>query len=101
MYNYSRIINFLLSNLGIVIFFAFIYMIYIKLNLSSNSDNDFNGLNNKSSFIDFLYFAFTIQTTIGFGDIFPKTKIAKILIMCQQFTLLYGLDLIKNYLNLK
>ena len=101
MYNYSQLLNFLLSKAGIIIFYSLIYMIYIKLNLSSNSDNDFNGLNNKSSFIDFLYFAFTVQTTIGFGDIYPKTKIAKILIMSQQFTILYGLDLIKNYFTLR
>jgi hypothetical protein len=97
---YNSILSFLLSNIGIVIFFAIIYMIYIKLNLSSSSHSDFNGLNNKSSFIDFLYFAFTVQTTIGFGDIYPKTKMAKILIMSQQFTLLYGLDLIKKYFKL-
>tara|TARA_Y100001933_G_C18535725_1_gene370996 strand:- start:58 stop:360 length:303 start_codon:yes stop_codon:yes gene_type:complete len=100
MYNYS-IINFLLSNFGIVIFFAVLYMIYIKFNLSSNSDNQFNGLNSKSTFIDFLYFSFSVQTTVGFGDIFPKTKIAKILIMSQQLTLLFGLDIIKKYLNVK
>tara|TARA_Y100001978_G_C23469577_1_gene326326 strand:- start:9 stop:311 length:303 start_codon:yes stop_codon:yes gene_type:complete len=100
MYNYS-IINFLLSNFGIVIFFALLYMIYIKFNLSSNSDNQFNGLNSKSTFIDFLYFSFSVQTTVGFGDIFPKTKIAKILIMSQQLTLLFGLDIIKKYLNVK
>jgi len=100
MYNNLYIINFLFSNLGVVILFALLYMIYVKSSLYSTTDNEFNGLNSKSTFIDFLYFSFSIQTTVGFGDIFAKSKIAKILIMCQQLTLIFGLDLIKKYINL-
>tara|TARA_B100000902_G_C26523732_1_gene534521 strand:+ start:188 stop:478 length:291 start_codon:yes stop_codon:yes gene_type:complete len=91
-----NLISFLTTNLGIVVLFSIIYMVYIKFGISSNEE--FNGLNSESTLIDFLYFSLTVQSTVGFGDITPKTKIARLLVMCQQFTLLYGLDIIKKFL---
>tara|TARA_B100001094_G_scaffold127434_1_gene123379 strand:- start:443 stop:739 length:297 start_codon:yes stop_codon:yes gene_type:complete len=93
----NNLISFLTTNLGIIVLFGIIYMIYIKFGISSNPNEEFNGLNSESTLMDFLYFSFTIQSTVGFGDITPKTKIARVLVMCQQFTLLYGLDIIKKF----
>ena len=41
--------------------------------------------NNYVSFIDGFYFSMTTLSTTGYGDITPKTTIAKIIIMTQQF----------------
>lgn len=40
-------------------------------------------LNNFNSFIDGFYFSMTTVTTIGFGDITPKTTLSKIVVMTQ------------------
>jgi len=41
-------------------------------------------LNGFNSFIDGLYFSMTTITTVGFGDVLPKTTLAKIVVMTQQ-----------------
>lgn len=42
-------------------------------------------LNNFTSYIDGFYFSMTTLSTVGFGDITPKTSLAKIIIMSQLF----------------
>ena len=70
-------------NLVIVFVYAIIYQ-QIKTQIY--------GLDEDSSFIDCLYFSFTIQSTVGFGDLGPKTKIAKIIVMSQQLILISELS---------
>tara|TARA_B100000886_G_scaffold338830_1_gene302597 strand:- start:7938 stop:8324 length:387 start_codon:yes stop_codon:yes gene_type:complete len=66
-------------NLVVIFVYAIIYQ-QIK--------TQFYGLDDDSSFIDCLYFSFSIQSTVGFGDLGPKTKIAKIIVMSQQLILI-------------
>ena len=66
-------------NLVVIFIYAIIYQ-QIK--------TQFYGLDDDSSFIDCLYFSFTIQSTVGFGDLGPKTKFAKIIVMSQQLILI-------------
>lgn len=40
------------------------------------------------SVIDPFYFAFTTMSTVGYGDYGPKTNIAKVVVMSQQFILM-------------
>lgn len=40
--------------------------------------------------IDPLYFSFTTMSTVGYGDISPKTRRAKMLVMTQQMFLMFG-----------
>jgi hypothetical protein len=87
----SNVNEFLTHNIGVAIIFAFIYMFYVKY-YSTNKDSEFNGLNSSSSLIDFLYFSLTIQSTVGFGDSYPISQSAKILVMIQQASLLYELS---------
>lgn len=37
--------------------------------------------------LDSLYYSMITQTTIGYGDIVPLSNVAKIVCMCQMFTL--------------
>jgi hypothetical protein len=53
-----------------------------------SGEDHFNGLDKSSSFLDHLYFTFTIQSTVGFGDIYPKSAIAKTVVMLQQSVLI-------------
>jgi hypothetical protein len=84
------------TNLGIAIIFAIIYMFYVKSKLSKYPNKEFKNLNSSSSFVDFLYFSIGVQSTVGFSNIYPRTHIARILVIIQQITLLFGLELIKK-----
>jgi len=78
---YLGIINF-----TIILFFATIY--YFLWN--SDKTLYFNGLNENSNFIDILYFTTTTQSTIGYGDITPIHKLSRIIVMCQQISMIIG-----------
>ena len=80
MNSFYKLLSF---NLVVIFIYAIIYQ-QIK--------TQFYGLDDDSSFIDCLYFAFTIQSTVGFGEIGPKTKIAKIIVMSQQLILISELS---------
>ena len=38
--------------------------------------------------LDPFYFSFTTMSSVGYGDYSPKTNLAKVLVMCQQFMML-------------
>ena len=80
MNSFYKVMSF---NLVVIFIYAIIYQ-QIK--------TQFYGLDDDSSFIDCLYFSFTIQSTVGFGEIGPKTKIAKIIVMSQQLILISELS---------
>ena len=56
----------------------------------------------KDGLVDPFYFSFTTMSSVGYGDYSPQTRIAKMLVMSQQFLLigevvsLFGLDRIGN-----
>ena len=54
-------------------------------------EGNWNGMDNESTFFDCFYFSFTTMTTIGYGDISPSSKIAKIFCLCQQLIVLFQL----------
>ena len=67
-----------------------------------------NAPNEKSSYLDrlfnMIYFSSTTFSTVGYGDIYPKSKRAKILVMLQHIIILAGLIRIfvkKNKYNIK
>jgi len=55
--------------------FAFIYF--------QLEHDDFIGLNKTSDFYDYVYYSITTQTTIGYGDIAPISKRARIISIIQ------------------
>lgn len=72
-------------NLATIVIFTFLYF-----GLAQSGGDHFNGLNKSSNLVDTVYFAFTVQSTVGFGDIYPKSKRAKTLVMFQQTLLILG-----------
>jgi len=58
--------------------------------ISKAGGEQFNGLDKGSGFLDHLYFAFTVQSTVGFGDIYPISPMAKMVVMVQQSVLILG-----------
>ncbi len=76
-------------NFVAILLFTLIYFTLSKAGEDSEMKT-FNGLDENSSFLDHLYFAFTVQSTVGFGDIYPVSPMAKILVMAQQSILILG-----------
>lgn len=70
-----------LIHLMFIIIFAFIYF-------SLKGEEHFEGLGNDASFLDCLYFAMTTSSTVGYGDISPKSQTARLLVMVHQFIVL-------------
>ena len=60
-------------HLILIIVFGFVY--------KSLGTSHFAGITDES--IDYFYLSSTIQSTVGFGDIIPKTKLAKKWIILQ------------------
>ena len=71
-------------------FVAILLFTLLYFTLSKAGGETFNGLDENSSFLDHLYFAFTVQSTVGFGDIYPMSPMAKIIVMAQQSVLILG-----------
>ena len=65
-------------------------LIFAAIYYNMRGNNNFNGLDKNSEFIDALYFSLTTTSTVGYGDISPKSKIAKMLVMAHQTIVLAG-----------
>ena len=72
-------------NIVWIIIFAVIYFII------GQSNNQFNHTKKTLSFMDALYFAVTTQTSVGYGDISPRSTLAKIFVMIQQISVMLEL----------
>ena len=72
-------------------FVAILLFTLIYFTLSKAEDEQFNGLHKNSSFFAHLYLAVTVQSTVGFGDMYPISAIAKTVVMIQQTLLVLGL----------
>lgn len=70
-----------LLHLMFILIFAFIYF-------SMKSEEHFVGLGSDATFMDCLYFAMTTSSTVGYGDISPKSQTARFLVMVHQFVVL-------------
>lgn len=71
---YSR---FMALAVASVILFAIIYM--------SLGHEHFNGLDGDDNLMSYLYYSATTQSTVGYGDITPRTQLARLLSTCQIF----------------
>lgn len=70
-----------LFHLMFILIFAFIYF-FMK------GEEHFVGLGSDATFMDCLYFAMTTSSTVGYGDISPKSQTARLLVMVHQFVVL-------------
>ena len=77
-------IGIFLSNIALITSFATIYSLFLN-------ESHWNGLDHNSTWFDCFYFSFTTMTTIGFGDISPKSQAAKIVCIFQQVIVLFQL----------
>ena len=75
------------------IFFLSIFIVFFFAYIYKNFTNytDFNGISyeEKDDFITYLYFSFTTITSVGYGDISPRTRKGRLFVMIQQFVILF------------
>ena len=78
----SIVTNTFLFNIAVVIIFSIVY--------SSISAHNFEPLNPKDelTYLDFLFYALTIQSGIGLPDVTAVSNLAKILVIIQQLMLM-------------
>ena len=82
-----------------IIINTIIYLIFAGIYYGLRSNDNFSGLDEKASFIDALYFTLTTQSTIGYGDISPKSIVARKIVMIHQLFVIVALgDFIINSL---
>ena len=81
------------SNLLKVTYFVTITLIYgiIYYYLTRGENDHFNGLDSNSTIIDCFYFSFTTFSTVGYGDISPKSTLARCLVVSHQMIMLMDL----------
>ena len=82
--------TFIVVQIFFMILFAIIYRILAKNN------NHFKGLTADSPLLDFLYYSITTQTTVGYGDITPISRVSKILAMLQMSIIYLGIGLTEH-----
>src|SRR4029453_9936498 len=72
----------------VALVFLFLARVYVK-----NEKNQPNSFSETLSRTDALYFTVTVFSTVGFGDIVPKSELARIVTMSQMLTGLIVLGL--------
>ena len=81
----------------LIVLFAIVYWIIDAQDETTN----FSGVSNKNCFLEKLWFSTVTQSTVGYGDIYPKTMKTRLLAGIQIFsTLAIGLYL-ASYIDIR
>src|SRR5205085_12439057 len=75
----TYLLSFSLSYLAIALFFALQYWAIWKIFPRRGDEVVFAGINDKTPFLDCLYFSVVTIATLGYGDIAPKWWAVKLL----------------------
>ena len=91
----ETLLMFLLTQLTMVIVFAFAYwtLSHAKPCPAGKTNCHFYGLGPHSSLLDFFYYSLSTQTTVGYGDIVPMSKHARLMSMVQMSMIYLGIGI--------
>ncbi|QIG59848.1 hypothetical protein [Dishui Lake phycodnavirus 4] len=82
----------LVYSLYTIVFFALIYYLLAH----SEVEEHFVGLGKTSTVLDVIYFSTSIQGTVGFGDVQPKSYTARFVVSVQQLFVIVGLSRLRD-----
>jgi hypothetical protein len=86
---------------AIIIFFIIVFtVIYCVLDWYSE-ETHFNGVDDKNAIMPKLYFSTVTQSTVGYGDISPKTTTARWITLAQIMSTIFLAFYIASYLDTK
>ena len=92
--NKNKII-FVYVNLFLIFIFSLIYWYYgTSENLTFGPQFADDNNNNNISYLSALYFTCTTMSTVGYGDIAPKSKLMQIIVIIQQIILILNLSIL-------
>ena len=77
----SNALNLIYNHIALIVIFFICYMVLFKL----NKDN-FKGADD---YLDIFYFTSITQSSTGYGDIVPKTKLAKMFTSLHHILILF------------
>jgi len=91
----ETLLMFLLTQLTMIIVFAFAYWMlsHAKPCPAGKPNCHFYGLGPHSSLLDFFYYSLSTQTTVGYGDIVPMSKHARLMSMVQMSMIYLGIGI--------
>ena len=78
-----RKIRYIVISIILIFLFTIIYW-----SLGTNDNFSFNTSQTEVSFLDALYFTLVTQTTIGYGDISPKSQLMRFITVCHIISLI-------------
>jgi hypothetical protein len=79
-----------------IIFLLFFCIYWLLFKLNREEHFTFDKSYNMVSVIDVMYFTITTQSTVGYGDISPRSKLAKIVMMIHIVSTIILLGLISS-----
>jgi len=79
-----------------IIIYVIIILGFASIYYNLDSSEEKQHFNQKLSYVDALYFSSTTLSSVGYGDIYPITDKAKIIIMIQQFII--TINLVKMFI---
>ncbi len=89
LFSQQRIVRFIIY---VIILQITVILLFALLYYGIRANNNFNGLTKTSSFLDCLYFSTTTASSVGYGDITPKSQRARGLVVIQQILILLNLS---------
>lgn len=89
LFSQPRIIRFIVC---VIILQITVIFLFALLYYGIRANNNFNGISRTSSFLDCLYFSTTTASSVGYGDITPKSQLARGLVVIQQILILLNLS---------
>lgn len=75
------VIRAVIFSLICVLLFSYIYLMMGEVHFKNHMENDIE-------YIDYLFLATTIQSGVGYSDIYPKTYLAKLTLIIQQLMMI-------------
>lgn len=93
----------ILKNMNKIEMFLATVVLYTIIYQYLLGPDHFNGLDENSGVIDYLYFSTVSQSSVGYGDISPKSSLARLIVSLQIITgLIIIFSVIKTpFLNLR